>query len=130
MTSVAIQMMASIIVTVIAVVAVIASVWRRERYTTSLNAATSAAEAWREERDAELSRRERIAQELATAKEHIKTLEVRVAELERRPDLTQLHHTIELHEERAMARTERVLAALEMMTKAINQNLTSEGEAS
>lgn len=83
--------------------------WRRERYTSALVAAQAAADAWREERNAEIERRKRIEQELDHARGKISALEARVDELEKRPDLRSLELLVE-------ARTDRILAAIEKQT--------------
>ena len=75
------------IVEVAAVATLVAGVFVVARYREALRAKESASEAWREERDAELAKSERLAAELSEERAR------RVA-LEARPDLTKLETSL------------------------------------
>lgn len=97
---------------VLGLVALTAAGFFAYRYRATLDAAQAAAKAWKDERDAEASRRERLAERLEEAKRQISELEGRVDELSRRPDLTVLERLMSGHEARAQERSEQIVAVL------------------
>ena len=93
----------------------LASVFAVSRYRAALEAQKATAEAWREERDAERSKADRL--ELIGAEARAK-----MAALEARPDMTEVvraldkvvHH-LEQHETSALDRFERVVSVLDVI---------------
>lgn len=104
---------------IIGLAALIAAGFFAYRYRATLDAAQAAAKAWKDERDAEASRRERLEERLEEAKRQISELEGRVDELSRRPDLTVLERLMSSHETRAQERSEQIVAVLHEIAESL-----------
>ena len=94
----------------IAVAVLLAGVFVVARYRAALSAADVAARAWRDERDAALSARDRLAEELVNAKAD-------VAALKLRPDLDSVTELLRNHEANADRRADRIVAAIHETVK-------------
>jgi biopolymer transport protein ExbB/TolQ len=80
------------------------------RHTALITEWSRAAEAWRQERDAEVAKSKRLELE-------VQRLKTKVEELELKPDLRSMELLIERNEERAQERHERLLLALEKIAE-------------
>jgi hypothetical protein len=110
----------SLILAAVTLVSVAVAAFYAFRFAGAMKASADAAEAWKRERDAEVSRRERIEVDLDRAYEKIKVLDARVAELEARPDLRALELLMTRHEERALARHEHLIETLTTIASSLN----------
>lgn len=116
---------ASAILDVVAIAAIFGSVMTYNRIKAALLASEATGKAWREERDAAISRVNRIASDLASTTDEKIVLLARVTALEARPDLTRLEGLVaeattatKNHETKAGERTERLIAAVQALTPA------------
>lgn len=94
----------------IAIAVLLAGVFVVARYRAALSAADVAARAWHDERDAALSARDRLAEELVNAKAD-------VAALKLRPDLDSVTELLRNHEANADRRADRIVAAIHESVK-------------
>jgi TolA-binding protein len=98
------------------------------RFRATLDTTRAAAEAWQKERDAEVQHRKRVETQLVHATAQIKTLEGRIEELSRRPDITVLERLMAEHEQTAERRSEQIVVALGAITDRLGE-LVVQGRA-
>lgn len=94
------------ILDLVAVAILLAGVFVVARYRAALSAADATAKAWHEERDAAVSRAERVAQELAREK-------AENAALKMRPDLETLTELVRGQKDDMAEMADRIVAAIE-----------------
>ncbi len=88
-----------------ALAVLVAGVFVVARYRAALGAADASAKAWHEERDASISRAERLAADLVMER-------AETAALKARPDMDAVVRLLEAHEDSANKRTDRIIEAI------------------
>jgi hypothetical protein len=109
----------SAILDAVSLATILAGVFVVTRYREALKAKDAAGAAWREERDAEMAKADRLEGLLSATRETLAETQARVAVLEARPNLDAMHKAIIEHDTKSTQWTSDITHAIRELTDAI-----------